>query len=107
MALGPLTVKLDKNGQNIFALPAPGYVNARVLAASTAETITPPGGAKFVVFSANADFYVNYTTTAAIPTDTTDGSAAELNPSVRDITGVTAISVISAGVCIVTAAFYS
>lgn len=98
---------MDANGQNMFALPAPDYVLSRLLAASTAESFTVPAGARFVVFSATADFYANYSTTATVPGDVTDGSASELNPSVRDIQGVSAISIISAATPIVTAAFYS
>lgn len=107
MALGPLTQLPDNNGQNLFALPAPGYVLSKLLAASTAEAFTVPAGARFVVFSATGDFYANYTTTATVPGDVTDGSASELNPSVRNIKGVSSISIISAATPVVTASFYS
>lgn len=107
MALGPLIQRIDSNGSNIFARNPSGYVLARALAASTAESITVPAGAKFVVLSATGDFYANFTTTATVPGDTTDGTASELNPSVIDVSGVTTISVISAATPIVTAAFYS
>lgn len=80
---------------------------ARSLAAGVAESITVPSGAKYVVFSATADFYANYTTTATVPGDVTDGTASELNPTGRIIQGVTTISVISADTCIITAAFYA
>lgn len=107
MALKPITVQCDTNNKNIFALPAPGYVDAKTLtAAGGAESLTVPMGARFVVFSATGDFYANYTTTAAIPGDTADGSASELNPYVRAISGVTAISVIANADVILTAAFY-
>jgi len=104
--LRPLVIRNDANGNNLFALPYPDYVLCRALAASTAESMTVPNGASFAVFSATADFYANYTTTATVPGDVTDGTASELNPSVRDIKGVSTISIISAGTPIVTVAFY-
>lgn len=107
MALGPLTQRTDSNGSNIFARNPSGYVLSRLLAASTAESFAVPTGAKFVVLSSTADFYANFTTTATVPGDVTDGTASELNPSVIDVSGVTTISVISAGTPIITAAFYS
>lgn len=103
----------DKSGLHSYCLPAPDTVNAVSLSASVAESITIPSGAKYVIFSATADFYANYSTTATVPGDTTDGSASELNPTGRRLTGegmnpaVTAISVISADTCIITASFYA
>lgn len=85
---------------------SPTYVNARSLAASTAESFTVPAGARFVIFSATCNFYANPTTTATVPGDTTDGSAAMLNPSAWFIQGVTTISVIAGESCVVTASFY-
>jgi hypothetical protein len=104
--LRPLVIRSDANGNNLFALPYPDYVLSRSLAANVAEEMTVPSGATFAVFSATADFYANYTTTATVPGDVTDGTASELNPSVRDIKGVTAISVISSGTPVVTVSFY-
>lgn len=89
-----------------FLVPPSDCVLAKSLAASTAEDITVPSGAVGAVFSATADFYANYTTTATVPGDVTDGSASELNPTTRDVTGVTTISVISPTTAIVTVAFY-
>lgn len=92
--------------QNV--LSRPGWVDARVLAANTAEAHTVPTGATHVVFSGTADFYVNYGAAAAVPAaDVTDGSASELNPVAREIRGVTSIGLISAATCIVTMAFFN
>lgn len=90
------------------ALRYPGYIQARVLAASTAESITVPTNATFVVFSANCDFYVSYDAdTAVVPSaDVDDGTSNELNPTVRYVGGLTTLSVISATACILTASFY-
>lgn len=94
--------------RELACLPPSDSVMARALAANTAETITVPAGAEYVVFAGTADFYAAYGTgvTATVPGDTTDGSASELNPTMRNIKGKRDISVISAATCIVTAAFY-
>jgi len=96
------------NGPNSWALPAPDYVDARVLAAGVEETHTVPADADVVIFSATDDFYVNYDATAAAPSgDVTDGSASELNPVVRDLAGVTTMHVIAPATCTITMSFYS
>jgi hypothetical protein len=98
------------------ALPASvgtkGWVDARVLAAATAEAHTVPTGAKRVLFSANCDFFALFNATAAAGTaatpaaDITDGTSPELNPVVRDLSGVAEISLISAAGGIVTMRFF-
>lgn len=95
-------------GENYsHALDYPDYVNARSLAANTAEVIAVPANASIVYFSAQADIYVRYgATTAAVPGDVTDGSACELNPTARIVNGLTQISVISTAACKVTASFF-
>lgn len=95
-------------GPSTSFIPAPGYIDARVLAASTAEDHTVPSGMKFVVFSATADFYARYDATAAVPAaDNELGTASELNPTARSLTGVSSISLISPTANnVVTMAFY-
>ncbi len=95
-------------GGEAYALRPATCVLARSLAASTAESITVPTGARFCLFSANGDFYANYTTTATVPGDTAlaDATASELNPAMRFISGVTTISVIAPAATIITAAFW-
>jgi hypothetical protein len=66
--------------------PGPDSVNARVLAAATAENInvpaTDPRAANFVRLCATGDIYYNVNTTAAVPAaDVTDGTASELLPA--------------------------
>jgi len=87
---------------------APTYVDARVLAATTAESHTVPTGARFVVFSSNcAAFYALRNGTAAVPAaDVTDGSGSELNPSAWFVEGASTIGLISPTACIVTLSFY-
>jgi hypothetical protein len=94
------------NENSSFILDAPDYTDAKLLAASTAEAFTVPAGANYVNFSSSGDFYVNYSTTATVPGDVTDGTASEYKPGLRCITGIATISIISAGTPIVTASFY-
>jgi hypothetical protein len=101
----PLSV-LNENGS--FAINGDTYRQRRVLAASTVEVITPPDGANYVFFAATADFHVAYGSSAVpISSDVADGSAPELNPTVRQIQGISKIGVVSPATCIVTASFYS
>jgi hypothetical protein len=108
----PQTVNLLEVVPDSYALGVSptDWVDAKVLAASTAEAIAVPSGAKKVIFSATIDFYARYNaalagTAAAVPTDTSDGTACELNPTIRLLHGVAEISVIAADACIVTARF--
>ncbi len=100
---------LDSAGQITFGRRIPLWVNARSLAANTAETETVPTGANMVIFSGNVDYYVNSTTTATVPGDTTDGTASELNPECyifsQDDAPAT-FSIIAASAGIVTASYY-
>ncbi|MGB3988659.1 MAG: hypothetical protein WBK67_03160 [Minisyncoccales bacterium] len=107
MALNYMLGRMDVPRFPLAAIPVCGYVDARVLGASSAESHTVPAGATKVVFSSTGDFYANFTTTAAVPSgDVTDGSASVLNPLARNIYGVTAISLISPAACVVTMEFY-
>jgi hypothetical protein len=98
-----------KQGYGEVPRPIPRSVMARSLAASTAEDITPPAGSRYVIFSCTGDFYVNPYATATVPGDTTDGTAAELNPAGYEFNTneLPTFSVISSGACVITAAFYS
>lgn len=96
-----------------FTLPFSDAVQVQVLGAGVAETMTIPSGAKFVLLTGTTNFYVDPTITAVVPAaDVTDGSGPELVlstvPVFRSLDGVvaTGLSLIAAGACIVTAAFY-
>ena len=112
MAAPTNLLKTFPQGSGPVPRPVPSYVLAKSLAASSAESFSVPtlDGtlARYVIFSANCDFYANCYTTATVPGDTTDGTASELNPSGYELpTDITAISVITAASAgIVTAAFY-
>lgn len=90
----------------------PGYVAARLLGASTAESITIPSGGVYVRLAGTSDFFYSFSTTATVPGDTDDGTACELikgngGAEWRLVpNGATALSVISSGTPIVTASFY-
>jgi hypothetical protein len=110
-AARPATLVPFKEGYNEIPRPIPQSTMARVLAvASTAESITPPAGARRVIFSYTSNTFVNCYATATVPADTTDGTASELNPSGYELNPneLPTISVISAVAgAIVTAAFYA
>ena len=97
-------------GSNRAALapPASDHVDARVLAAGVAETHTVPAGARYVVFSATADFYAKFGAAAAVPAaDVTNGTASALNPTQRRIPdGATTIGLIAPAACVVTLSFW-
>jgi len=94
-----------------FAPPPSDTIDALALAANTSERVAVPEGATFVIMSADGNFYARYgtdnTVVAAVPGDTTNGSAAELNPEAREIpSGVTHIAVIATAATVVTFSWY-
>lgn len=83
------------------------YVNAYVLSAGAPVTVNIPTGARVAVFNSNTNFYVNWLAAAAVPSgNITDGSAPELNPVARDVTGYVSFSVISPDACVLTIAYF-
>lgn len=115
-----VTGNADSGGNKVGVVPgresiapvASDFVDARVLAANTAERHTLPAGAAFVSFSADGDFYVrfgNNAVNAAVPAaDVTDGSASTLNPGVRRIPAdATHVSIIAAATRVVTLEFWA
>lgn len=99
---------------NAWARIPSSYVLSKSLAASTAESFTvptalgPAGRARYVVFSAEVDFYANCYTAATVPGDVTDGTASEMNPVAYQIPeDVSEISVISETAGRITASFYA
>ncbi len=105
--MNALKMKTGANGELTFARSAPGYIDARALAANTAESHTVPAGAKFVIFGSDGDFYARPNGAASVPgSDVTDGSGSELNPVIWDLTGVTSIGLVASAVRVVTLTFY-
>ena len=106
---------LMRNGSNsspVGAYEQSDVIDARVLAANTAESHTVPTGAKFVRIAADVAIYVKIGGAAAVPAaDVTDGSASELltpnmPPMMFSLGSATAIGLISAAAAKVTLAFY-
>ena len=97
----------DANGNNTFAAPFSDTINSKVLAASVAESDTVPAGANFVIFSYTDDIYVNIAGTAAVSTDITNGTASEINPTIRSVEAGDTISIISESAAKVSLAYYS
>ncbi len=105
--MNTLTLRPGADAEETFARSKPDYVDARVLAAGTEQTHTKPSGANFCLFSCDGDFYARPDATAAVPGgNVTDGSAAELNPTVWDVHNVTAIHLIAPADQVVTMTFY-
>lgn len=91
------------------------WIDARVLAANTAETFQAPAGAKYVRLAGDGAFFAKIaaaSTAAAIPAaDVTDGTASELFPNgdaeYRTLPVDQAyISVIASATRVVTLSFY-
>ena len=97
MAIGNLFDTNDPYGaRHTLLRKAPTEIDAMVLAADVAESYTVPSGARYLVFSAQADFWVNPGGSAAVPTtEVTDGSAAECNPVGWEVEAESSISFIS------------
>jgi hypothetical protein len=98
-----LTIESHQPGGNTFAIEMADSRSQRVLT-GTAKTITVPTGARYAVFSATDDVWVNTAATAIIPSGDSDADLSELNPAVRLVTPGQSISVI--GNCTVTVGFY-
>lgn len=116
MATNPLhnldTFIVQGSGPEAMFLPPPVYVNAAYLGAGTPATYPIPDGAKYIVFSANNDFYCKFNTVAggnaAIPVaDNTLGTASMLNPIAHALSGCVELSLIAQNAnTVVTMAFW-
>lgn len=114
MALTPINPQpcLDQQSVQGFS----GYVDARVLAATTAEDFQAPAGAKYVRIAGDGTFYLKVgsaSVTAAVPgADVTDGSASQVCPN-GDAVWITLpvdqayISVISSAIRVVTLSYFT
>lgn len=88
----------------------PLYVNALVLAAGVAESLTIPTWADFILMSPNnalAEVYVRVGATATVPAaDITDGTASFRGQTFMRIDARTGVSVISPNSGVLTYALY-
>ena len=75
----------DTNSNVTYELPVSDTKYRVALAANTAATITIPQVATraFFSFSSGTDVWVNYSTTATLPTGTFTLNDSELNPNAR------------------------
>jgi hypothetical protein len=90
-----------------FALPPSDHCDSLSLVAGTAGSFPVPPDAKFAMFASTGDFFANYSGNASVPNDVIDGSASELNPTMRYVNGLKFISVIAAADSIVTVSYYT
>lgn len=84
------------------------FINARVLAAGVAETHTFATGCAYVFFASDGDWYARWDgSAAAVPAaDVTDGTASELNPTLRYVVGQATVSMIAPVATIITISCY-
>ena len=76
-----LRTRAGADGHNTYAIPGSKDIY-HYHDITSADTITVPAGAKFALFSANADFFARYDGSAAVvpSSDVEDGTGSELNP---------------------------
>lgn len=87
------------------------HVNSLALLANVSETQAIPSGYNIVFFSCTANCFINVggngSVTAAVPTDTSDGTASELAPNCYILEPEdTHIAIISPKDCYITMAYY-
>lgn len=81
--------------------------NTVVLSAGAAQSIAVPNRASIVLFSADADFWADYDSTAIVPSvSITNGTSPELNPTLRRLNNVSNISLISTSAAKIQISFY-
>jgi hypothetical protein len=110
----PFTTNLPQAAADYFGMPESDYIEVVILAAATSKAVRVPQDARYVAFSANGDFFCRFQTVSAALTvpaaDTADGSAPELNPTVRRLLIAGAvpsiIQLIAPAACTVTMMFF-
>ena len=99
-------------GQSISGVLNLGLTQGELLPADSKLIISQNGQQKeFLIsdlISANetGNYYVKVNGTAAVPGDTTNGSASELNPMGYKVNPGDVISVIAPAACVITMAYY-
>lgn len=107
----PLANLQVKDNQTFAIVPSLN-INGYFLAANTAKTITFPADSasakpNYANFAANGIFYARWNGTATIPgSDTLDSAGSEAAPGMRNIEGLTSVSVISPVDTVLTIAYY-
>ena len=89
----------DINGYNGFGIQPTYDIQGCSLAANTAQTFTVPDNYSnwIAIFSytPGATFFVNFTTTATVPSGTVGAITSVLNPAARALAGGATFSVIT------------
>ena len=88
-----------------YALYPSDKIYSGVLGTSE-QQVTVPSGASFVMFVAEGNFYVNYDTTAAVPSGSISEAGGELNPFIRSIDEVTTLHLIAPSSIRISLVFY-
>jgi len=78
-----------------------------VLVTNVEQTVSVPTDTSFVIFGYEDDIYVNYDTTASVPTSTISQAGGELNPKIRYVGETSVIHLISQFTTKVVLTFYS
>lgn len=104
-----LIIQSEGNGHNTFAIPGSDsifhYYNV-----TTADIVTVPAGARFVLFAGSDDFFCRWGGgTAVVPAAALeDGNGSELNPVVRSVLPGDTFSIIAAlSTTTITVSFYN
>lgn len=97
----------DAMGRVSSAVHRSDNVMAVLLAGGGAKRVDVPAGARLVLFNATGPFWAKFGGAAAVPTaDILDGSAPELNPIGRSVTGIASIGLAASQACTVNLVFY-
>ncbi|HYD64569.1 NAD/NADP transhydrogenase alpha subunit-like protein [Azospirillum sp.] len=103
----PFQTRFDAMGTPTVAANLSDSRHVVVLTAGTPKTVAVPAGARTVLINATGPVWVQYAAAAALPiADQLDGHAAELNPAMRDITGIASLDLVAPADCAASIAFY-
>jgi LysM repeat protein len=87
--------------------PPTTYIDAKSLGAGVAEEAVVPEGYDVVIFGASAaPFYVRVNAVAAVPADTSDGTASACSPTAYRVKAGDTISIIAPAATVVTLEYY-
>ena len=98
-----VTQKITREQIEIGKSPLCLYVDNRVLAANTAETVTVPAGAGCVFMSGNGIYYVRADGSAATiaAADITDGTGSAISPAFAFVAPAQTFSIIAPAATVV------
>lgn len=93
--------------KEVVALVPSDSIYSGSLTSGVEQTVSVPTGAHIVLFNADTDFYVNYDTTASVPSGSIALGGGELNPVERFVGNISVLHIISPYTCSISLAFYS